>query len=102
MMTSATSAAYQAASQTQTSSETQKTSGSDSLANKETFLQLLVAQLKNQDPLNPTDGVQFLSQLAQFSELEQIMAIRTSLDGIATAQTTDTSTDSAKQATSRA
>ncbi len=40
------------------------------------FLKLLVAQLQNQDPLNPTDSTQFVSQLAQFSELEQVIAIR--------------------------
>jgi flagellar basal-body rod modification protein FlgD len=50
-----------------------------SAINKETFLQLLVAQIKNQNPLNPTDGVQFLTQLAQFSELEQMMGIRDDL-----------------------
>jgi len=48
----------------------------DALANRDAFLQLLVAQIKNQDPLNPTDSVQFLSQLAQFSELEQMIGIR--------------------------
>ena len=35
------------------------------------FLQLLVAQLKNQDPLSPMDNSQFVSQLAQFSALQQ-------------------------------
>ena len=44
--------------------------------NEEVFLQLLVSQLKNQDPLNPTDSTQFVSQLAQFSELEQVIGIR--------------------------
>jgi len=48
-----------------------QTSGLDKLANESTFLQLFVAQLKNQDPLNPADGTQFVSQLAQFSQLEQ-------------------------------
>lgn len=48
----------------------------DALADKEAFLQLLVAQLKNQDPLNPADGAEFLAQLAQFSSLEQLMGIR--------------------------
>ena len=34
------------------------------------FLQLLVAQLKNQDPLNPEDGTTFVTQLAQFQQLD--------------------------------
>jgi flagellar basal-body rod modification protein FlgD len=44
------------------------------------FLQLLVAQLQNQDPMNPTDSTQFVSQLAQFSELEQVMGIRSDIE----------------------
>ncbi|MCC7498464.1 MAG: hypothetical protein IT160_12855 [Bryobacterales bacterium] len=48
----------------------------DSFANKEVFLKLLVAQLQHQNPLNPMDGMQFVTQLAQFTELEQIIAIR--------------------------
>jgi flagellar basal-body rod modification protein FlgD len=51
----------------------------DSFTNANTFLQLIVAQLKNQDPLNPADSVQFLSQLAQFSQLEQLIGIRQDL-----------------------
>ena len=54
---------------------------------KNMFLQLLVAQIKNQDPMSPSDGVQFLTQLAQFQQLEQSMnsgqdltAIRSDLD----------------------
>jgi flagellar basal-body rod modification protein FlgD len=54
----------------------------DPMANKETFLRLLVAQLKNQDPLQPMDGLQFVSQLAQFSELEQLMSIRQGIDAL--------------------
>jgi flagellar basal-body rod modification protein FlgD len=50
-----------------------------SMANTNTFLQLLVAQIKNQDPLNPTDSVQYVSQLAQFSELEQVIGVRDDL-----------------------
>ncbi len=49
---------------------------------KEMFLQLLVAQIKHQDPLNPADGVEFLSQLAEFSGLEQMIAVRQELEGI--------------------
>ena len=51
----------------------------DGLANENTFLQLLVAQIKNQDPLQPADSIQFLSQLAQFSQLEQLIGIRQEL-----------------------
>ena len=47
------------------------------------FLQLLVSQLKNQDPLNPTDSTTFVTQLAQFSELEQAIAIRSDTDTLA-------------------
>lgn len=59
---------------------------------KDLFLQLLVAQIKNQDPLNPTDSTQFVSQLSQFSELEQVMAIRTGVDALAAAATSTTKT----------
>jgi len=62
---------------------------------KNMFLQLLVAQIKNQDPLNPTDGVQFLTQLAQFQQLENgmnmgqdISAIRADLDNFSSGSTT--------------
>ena len=39
--------------------------------NKEQFLNLLVTELKYQDPLQPMDNTQYVSQLATFSELEQ-------------------------------
>ncbi len=47
----------------------------DQLTSQSTFLQLLVAQIKNQDPLNPTDSIQFIGQLVQFSQLEQLLGI---------------------------
>lgn len=40
---------------------------------------MLIAQLKNQDPLNPLDGTAFTAQLAQFSSLEQLQNINTQL-----------------------
>jgi|SRR5579871_1916948 len=47
----------------------------DQLTSESTFLNLLVAQIKNQDPLNPTDSIQFVGQLVQFSQLEQLLSI---------------------------
>lgn len=44
-----------------------------------TFLQLLVAELKTQDPLNPMDSTNFVTQLAQFNSLEQLISINDSL-----------------------
>ena len=53
---------------------------SASAPTEQMFLQLLVAQIQNQDPLNPADGMQFVTQLAQFSELEQVMGIRQDIE----------------------
>ena len=73
------------------SSAAPSTSSVDGLANENTFLQLLVAQLKNQDPTNPADSVQFLGQLAQFSQLEQLIGIRQELaSGASSTGTTGT------------
>ena len=44
------------------------------------FLQLLVAQMKNQDPTSPQDPTQFVGELAQFSQLEQTLGIKTDAD----------------------
>ncbi len=60
----------------------------DALANEQTFLQLLVAQIQNQDPMNPTDSTQFVTQLAQFSSLEQLININ---QGVSTINTDLTS-----------
>ena len=49
-----------------------KTSNSANSMDKEAFLQLLVAQMKYQDPLQPTSNTEYISQYATFSELEQM------------------------------
>jgi len=54
----------------------------DPLANKDTFLRLLVAQLQNQNPLEPADPIQYVTQLTQFSALEQALGSRTELEAI--------------------
>ncbi len=46
---------------------------------KDAFLNLLITQLQNQDPLNPTDSVEFTAQLAQFSSLEQLANVNDNL-----------------------
>jgi flagellar basal-body rod modification protein FlgD len=59
----------------------------DPLANEETFLKLLVSQLKNQNPLEPPDTAQFVSQLTSYSQLEQLIGIRQNTDAGATTGT---------------
>jgi flagellar basal-body rod modification protein FlgD len=54
---------------------------------KDDFMQLLVAQLKNQDPLNPMDGKDMAAQLAQFSSVEQLMTMNTAIAAQADSQT---------------
>ncbi len=65
-----------------TSTVTPPSNQVDPLADKSTFLQLLVAQIKNQDPTKPQDGVEFITQLAQFSSLEQQLAANKELTSI--------------------
>jgi flagellar basal-body rod modification protein FlgD len=47
---------------------------------KDEFLKMLVAQLKNQDPLNPMDGKDMAAQLAQFSTVEQLISMNKSME----------------------
>ena len=53
-----------------------------SLGNETDFLTLLVAQLKYQDPAQPADGTTFVTQLAQFADLEQQIGSHQDLNGI--------------------
>jgi len=50
------------------------------------FLQLLVAQLKYQDPMQPVDSTQFVTQLAQFQMLTEITSMKQDLDALVAAQ----------------
>lgn len=50
------------------------------------FLQLLVAQLQNQDPVNPMDGAEFAAQLADFNSVEQLISVNEGLSQLAISQ----------------
>lgn len=77
----------------------------DDQLGRDAFLQLLTTQLAHQDPLEPQADGEFIAQLAQFSSLEQLTEMRTTLDLIAAAlvlpqpgdSTTDTSASNSQQ-----
>jgi flagellar basal-body rod modification protein FlgD len=74
-------------------SATTATKATEKELGKEEFLTLLVAQLKNQDPLNPLDATDFTAQLAQFSSLEQLIEINNNIgdmqEGLTTREDAD-------------
>ncbi|MCE5312804.1 MAG: hypothetical protein LLF86_06605 [Nitrospiraceae bacterium] len=76
------------------SSSTSSTEKSSALL-KDDFLKLLVTQLKNQDPLNPMDNTEFVSQLATFSSLEQISNISSTMETLIANQTYQNATNAA-------
>ena len=67
----------------ETESQTSVSKAAKSKSNgmdKEAFLQLLVAQMKYQDPLEPTSNTEYISQYAQFSQVEQMQNMSSSMD----------------------
>ncbi len=74
------------------SSDTEKKAEEDYLG-REAFLKMLVAQLQNQDPLNPMEGSDFSAQLAQFSSLEQLINVNKSIQSMADAFAKSSETD---------
>jgi len=86
----ATSAPSQTSGTQTSGAGTSSPSTSPDNVNETQFLQLLVAQIQYQDPTNPTDSTTFVTQLAQFSSLEQLVGIHSDLNGLT--QTTNNST----------
>ena len=70
-----------------TSGLKQPTASGSAVLGKEDFLNLLITQLQNQDPLNPTDSTEFTAQLAQFSSLEQLSNVNENLEHLQNTQT---------------
>lgn len=64
-------------------SDSSSTTSTTEELGKDDFLLLLVTQLQNQDPLNPTDNTEFVSQLAQFSSLEGIKNMEETMGTVA-------------------
>ncbi len=73
---------FNTVSSTQSGSSTQKSSDKKNSMGKDDFLQLLVSELRNQDPLSPVDNKDSMAQLAQFSSLEQMTNIATAITGL--------------------
>ena len=65
---------------TQNTSSTTSTAQQKATLNYDNFLQLLIAQMKNQDPTEPVDASQQMAQLASFSQVEQTIQTNTKLD----------------------
>lgn len=70
------------ATQATTNNTTTTTAKSKSQVDYDSFLKLLVAQMKNQDPTNPMDSTQYVAQLASFSQVEQSVNMNAKLDSL--------------------
>lgn len=58
------------------SADVMNSPGNDAAAIKNEFMTLMIAQIKNQDPTNPIDGTEYVTQLAQFSQVESLEQMR--------------------------
>ncbi|MCC7370918.1 MAG: flagellar biosynthesis protein FlgD [Chloroflexi bacterium] len=84
------------------SSSTTSSLGEAAGLGKDDFMQLLIAQLKNQDPMKPMEDKEFITQLAQFSSLEATEKLNTQLDELLGSQSlVQAATLIGKQATAK-
>jgi flagellar basal-body rod modification protein FlgD len=79
-MTMTTVPGVGSASQTQTQTQAGGSTSSAGNVDYQSFLKLLVAQMKTQDPTNPMDSTQYVAQLAQFSSVEQSIQVNSKLN----------------------
>jgi flagellar basal-body rod modification protein FlgD len=78
-----------------TKTNTGKATASTTDVTTNEFLKLLVTQMQNQDPMDPMDNSQFLTQLASFSSMEQLISINQGVSKLADAS--DANTDASTQ-----
>jgi flagellar basal-body rod modification protein FlgD len=78
--TAARDVAAAGSSSNQNSASNAITNAAGGAMGKDQFVQLLITQMKNQDPMNPMDGKDLAAQLAQFSSVEQLININAKLD----------------------
>src|SRR5690242_11136098 len=83
--TTSTKSATATAATTATTGTGSKTGGAAGLG-KNDFLQLMIAQMKNQDPMQPTDDKEFVTQLAQFNSLESLQNMTDQLETLTGSQ----------------
>ena len=88
MSDTSTTATTSAATNALANAQSQVTNSKSTIAKDlNSFLTLLTSQLKNQDPLNPVDSTQFVSQLTAYSQLEQLIGINKNTTTLSTAVT---------------
>jgi flagellar basal-body rod modification protein FlgD len=85
---STTSAVSSAVSSTTSSS----TTTNNGVLGQDAFLKLLICQMQNQDPLNPMDNTEYVSQLAQFTSLEQMQEMNSTMEAMNTTYNTTQAT----------
>jgi flagellar basal-body rod modification protein FlgD len=71
---------------TENSQQSQSSQSNTSILDKDSFLKLMVAQLVNQDPFNPQDSGQFLTQLAQITQLEPMINLNGQINSLVQSQ----------------
>jgi flagellar basal-body rod modification protein FlgD len=76
------SSLYTTSTSTNASTNTSTSTSGKSGLGQTDFLNLLISQLKNQDPLNPISNTDFISQMANFSSLQQMTSVNTNLSSL--------------------